>query len=420
MKYKFLVFILLFNLVAFSQNLEVVGKVKISDMDLENNADSVVVKMPDGTLAIRNASSLMEYQILSISNDTIFLSNGSFVKLPFDGNWNNLSGIPSNVDHPRYTDVEAVSAGTAAGFLTEENDGSITNELQTISRNGLTVSLSNGGGTFQDSVNAPQNLANVLMQGNDAYSNLITNLGDPVNGQDAATKAYVDLLKQEIEELQLATGIKIKDIDGNIYRTLQLGDQVWMAENLRTTRYNDGTLLSQVLDNTTWGGLSTPAYCWYNSDPDSLGFLYGALYNFPVVADTNTHNICPEGWDIPTESDWNALITYLTNNGYGYEGSGSDIAKSLASSSGWDDSMTPGTVGNDQAANNSSRFSGLPGGFRTNDGEFVQLGFRAFWWTSDQPMPFYERFALLGSNETDLQIYGDGMLDGFSVRCLKQ
>ena len=160
---------LMISLGVFSQtNLEVEGKAKISQMELENSSDSLVVRLSDGTLALRDASTLVEYQIISISNDTIFLSNGGFIKLPseVDGSITNeiqtisRSGISVTLSDGGGSFQDSVLSETEVdnmvsdnGYLTSEVDGSTTNELQTISRTDLDVTLSNGGGTFQDSVN---------------------------------------------------------------------------------------------------------------------------------------------------------------------------------------------------------------------------------------------------------------------------
>ncbi len=126
-------------------NLQVDGSVSIGQMDKDNSGDSVIVRLHDGTLAIRDVLTLNQWQILSVANDTIFLSNGGFVKLPasFDGQYSSLSGAPTNVSQ----------FSNDSGYLMEELDGSTTNEIQSISRTGLTVNLDLGGGSFQDSVN---------------------------------------------------------------------------------------------------------------------------------------------------------------------------------------------------------------------------------------------------------------------------
>ena len=100
----------------------------------------------------------------------------------------------------------------------------------------------------------------------------------------------------------------ISDVDGNMYKTTQIGTQLWTAENLKTTKFNDGTPISNVTDNTKWESLSTPGYCWYNNDEATYKGTYGALYNWYAV---KTDKLCPSGWHVPSNDEWNTLITYL-------------------------------------------------------------------------------------------------------------
>jgi len=101
---------------------------------------------------------------------------------------------------------------------------------------------------------------------------------------------------------------EVSDIDGNYYKTIQIGSQIWMAENLKTTRYNDGSNIPLVTDNTAWSNLTTPGYCWYNNDAATYKNVYGALYNWYAV---NTGKLCPSGWHVPSEYEWTLLVNYL-------------------------------------------------------------------------------------------------------------
>ena len=212
--------------------------------------------------------------------------------------------------------------------------------------------------------------------GINANNKLITNVSTPINSTDATNKAYVDALFDQIKQLQAEIGAT--DIDGNHYNSEKIGTQVWMAENLKAITYNDGTEIPLVTGNTEWAALSSPAYCWYNNDISNQT-VYGALYNWYTV---NTGKLCPKGWHVPTHAEWTTLTDYLTNNGYGYGGSGIDIAKSMAAKSGWDSNLTEGTIGNDQASNNSSGFSAKPGGVRGITGIFDRLGQYAYFWSA--------------------------------------
>ena len=213
----------------------------------------------------------------------------------------------------------------------------------------------------------------------------ISNLADPANDQDAATKAYVDKLKAQIEELYILMGIVVKDIDGNKYGVVTIGTQVWMTENLKTTKFNDGTPIVNLTDNAEWAASTTPAYCWYDNDEVSYKNTNGALYNWNTIdpAINGNKNVCPSGWHVPTDAEWLILINYLIDNGYGVGGSGDDIAKSLASQSGWTTNPTTGNVGNDPTSNNSSGFNAVPSGARIYlEGTFGGLGEVTTWWTS--------------------------------------
>lgn len=211
---------------------------------------------------------------------------------------------------------------------------------------------------------------------------------------------------------------QISDIDGNIYKTVAIGTQVWMAENLKTTKFSNGnvigTTIPATLDIRTQ---STPKYQWAFNGNESLVATYGRLYTWFAV--TDIRNICPTGWHVPTVAEWATLTDYLINNGYGYGGSGDLIGKSMASTSGWTISTELGDVGNDQMSNNSSGFSGLPAGYRDGSGQFVEVGFRGFWWSYGQgSTPAPEGRQLNSGLE---KVYNNGFsgYDAISVRCVK-
>jgi uncharacterized protein (TIGR02145 family) len=233
-----------------------------------------------------------------------------------------------------------------------------------------------------------------------------------------------DVLQKQINMLKISTaaGGTITDVENNVYNTVKIGTQVWMSENLKTTKYNDGTTaIPNITDNTAWAALTTGAYSWYNNDVTNKN-SYGALYNWYAVdnnaatkaASNGGKNVCPTGWHVPTDAEWTTLTTYLTNSGYGYGGSGSNIGKSIAATSGWTASETAGTIGNDQASNNSSGFAGFPDGSRIYDGTYSSIGTSGYWWSSTEAyyraMTFRYSNVSSGSNSKGY---------GFSVRCLR-
>jgi uncharacterized protein (TIGR02145 family) len=207
----------------------------------------------------------------------------------------------------------------------------------------------------------------------------------------------------------------ITDSSGNVYHTVTLGTQTWMVENLRTTKYNDNIDIPIVSDDSEWGALSDPAYCWYNNEIANKD-TYGALYNWYTV---NSNKLCPTGWHVPTRDNWITLITYLTDNGYDYRGgTGDAIAKSMAAKSGWTTSSNTGGVGNNQASNNSSGFTAVPAGFRWS-GTFSRLGGYNYLWTATEVSTTEADNVSLWSDGSFVWDGYDLKTSGFSVRCLK-
>jgi uncharacterized protein (TIGR02145 family) len=173
----------------------------------------------------------------------------------------------------------------------------------------------------------------------------------------------------------------VTDIDGNVYRTIVIGNQEWTMQNIRTTHYNDGTAIPNVTDNTVWSGLTTGAFCYYNNTTDAEAQKkYGALYNGYAV---NTVNLAPSGWRVPDTTDWNNLENYLIANGYNYDGttSGNKIAKSMAAGI-WSSITNAGAIGNNLNLNNKSGFSAFAGGRRSGDGSFGVQDLHCYWWSS--------------------------------------
>jgi uncharacterized protein (TIGR02145 family) len=213
------------------------------------------------------------------------------------------------------------------------------------------------------------------------------------------------------------------DGDNLNYPVVFIGTQIWMAENLKTTKYNDGTLITLVSDGTVWSNLSTEAYCWYDNNQSSYGNLYGALYNYYAV---NTGKLCPSGWHVAKDSDWNTLIFYLVANGFNYDGTGdyNKLTKSLGATTNWRSStFSPGCVGSTAypEKRNATGFTALPGGQRDGFGTYRDIAGYAAWWTGDI-IPLGTNIAYLYSiafvNWNVLKSSG-GARSGLSVRCIK-
>ncbi|MGA2408607.1 MAG: fibrobacter succinogenes major paralogous domain-containing protein [Bacteroidales bacterium] len=260
----------------------------------------------------------------------------------------------------------------------------------------------------------------------------------------AKTAGTSDALQNQINMLKFssAAGGVVTDIDNNVYNTVKIGTQVWMAENLKTTKYNDGTPIPNITVDATWAALTTGAYGDYNNTP-SNSTTYGRLYNWYAV-DNNAgtkvvsnggKNVCPTGWHVPSDAEWTTLENYLILNGYNWDGTttGDKIAKSMASTSGWTASETLGTVstsgwtvygtlgtvGNDQASNNKSGFTAFPSGYRNLDGTSITIGQYGYWWSSTEystTMAYAQGLSYKLSNVDRSLSY---KLYGISVRCLR-
>jgi uncharacterized protein (TIGR02145 family) len=198
--------------------------------------------------------------------------------------------------------------------------------------------------------------------------------------------------------------LPVTDIDGNVYNPEIIGTQVWITENLKTTKYNDNTIIPMIPDNTAWAGLSSPAYCWYKHDNNFNENNYGALYNWFAV---NTGKLCPIGWHVPNDDEWTILINYV---------GGENIASGELKESGTAHWISP-----NWGASNEFGFNALPGGYRTGNaiGSFRYLGYYGWWWASSEYSSTGARACLMAFDESDI-IRGNGLKkNGYSVRCLK-
>jgi uncharacterized protein (TIGR02145 family)/uncharacterized repeat protein (TIGR02543 family) len=177
---------------------------------------------------------------------------------------------------------------------------------------------------------------------------------------------------------------EIRDADGNVYTEVKIGNQVWMVENLRTTKYNDGTAITLDISLDNWENDVTGKYCYNENTTNAVNIKkFGAFYNWNAV---NTGKLAPTGWHVPTATEWNTLRDFLIANGYNHDGTTADnkIAKSMAAKTDWATFTTNGTIGSDLTANNYSGFSALPGGKRDccASNPWSDSGTFASWWSA--------------------------------------
>ena len=201
----------------------------------------------------------------------------------------------------------------------------------------------------------------------------------------------------------------IKDADGNVYTSVTIGTQVWMKENLKTTKYRNGDLIGTTSPATLDISLeSTYKYQWaYNGDESNVN-TYGRLYNCYAV--TDTRNVCPVGWHVPTDAEWTTLTTYL---------GGENVAGGKLKEAGFTHRQSP-----NEGASNSSGFTAFPSGFRDGNGTYGYIGYIANWWSSSelwrQPMFTIDFFELVYYDYSFVPRYiEENKQIGFSVRCLR-
>ena len=194
----------------------------------------------------------------------------------------------------------------------------------------------------------------------------------------------------------------VTDIDGNVYKTIKIGDQWWMAENLKVTHYRDGTSIPHVTDNNEWAGLTTGAYCAYDNNESNVD-TYGYLYNWYAVGDNR--NIAPNGWHVPTDEEWQTLVVYLG----GYSVAGGKLKE--AGTEHWN---SPNT-----GATNESGFCALPGGYREwSNGILKGMGAVAYFWLSKENN-YSPAWSVNNMYPEVVYRYDYNKKYGYSVRCVK-
>ncbi len=207
-------------------------------------------------------------------------------------------------------------------------------------------------------------------------------------------------------EVKKADKTTVTDIEGNSYKVVKIGNQVWMAENLKTAKYNDGTTIPCITDDYQWSNLTTGAWCYCDNNAAN-NTKYGKLYNWYAVSKTTNgnKNICPTGWHEPTDAEWTVLTDYL-----GGESVAGGKLKELGTRS-W---KSPNIE-----ATNTSLFIGLPGGYRHFNGYYGTIGYYGYWWSSTEYITGNAWNRYLSNTNGNAYRYDDSKKVGFSVRCIK-
>ena len=216
-----------------------------------------------------------------------------------------------------------------------------------------------------------------------------------VNGKGTAYGDDIEFTTEKIKS--------ITDIDGNIYDVVYIGTQIWMADNLKTTKFRDGSAIPNVTESAPWIALTTPGYCWYLNDKTTYGDTYGALYNWFTVADAK--GLCPTGYHVPTDEDWTTLVTFA---------GGDAVAGGKLKEEGTTHWTTPNT-----GATDNYDFKVLPAGRRSDEGYFWYIGTGTRLWSSTQ---FDATYAWSRDMSYDVSAVARDFKTktyGMSVRCVK-
>lgn len=224
----------------------------------------------------------------------------------------------------------------------------------------------------------------------------------------------------------------VEDVDGNIYQTIQIGTQCWMKENLKVTQFPDGTPIPYITVDTIWGNQSgeDKAYTYYNNNTNNEADVFGALYTWAAAVNgTDSSNsvpsqiqgVCPDGWHLPSDAEWEILENYLIANGYNYDTTTTDnkIAKSVAARILWSENPNEGVVGNNLLLNNSSGFTVLPSSHRDGSGAFPNPGNHAKFWSTTAYNQNTSWTRNISFNSIDLFRVNYNKRNGYSVRCVK-
>ena len=207
----------------------------------------------------------------------------------------------------------------------------------------------------------------------------------------------------------------VVDLDGNVYKTVIIGSQEWFAEDLKTTKYNDGTSIPLVTGNSAWGALSTPAYCWYDNNEAVYKGEYGALYNWYAV---ETGKLCPDGWHVSTDSDWKQLEMFLgmsqsdaDKEGF-FRGTNEGGKLKESGTTHWEDSS--------EGATNETGFTAVAGGLRHYNGVlYDDIGYGVNYWCSNECDNDLGWRRYIHYSDDDIWRDCQYKRYGFSVRCIK-
>jgi uncharacterized protein (TIGR02145 family) len=315
----------------------------------------------------------------------------------------NLSGAGTTaaapvISVPASLDFGSITLGGSSNkVLTIQNTGNAVLQVTGITFTDAQFTLFSGGTSFNVSSGGSQNVTVRFTPSSAGNKTGILR----ISNNSSVNPKEVNLNGTGDSSPSGETGT-MTDQDGNVYRTIKIGNQWWMAENLKVTHYRNGDLIPNVIDDTEWSNLTTGARCAYDNDENNVA-TYGRLYNWYTVNDSR--HIAPAGWHVPSmDAEWQTIVDYL----------GGSVAGGKMKETGTAHWKSPNT-----GATNESGFSALPGGHRYYDGEFYDMGYYAYFWSSSEVSTYYAWFRFLYYASSDVDRGDYDKQDGFSVRLVR-
>lgn len=196
----------------------------------------------------------------------------------------------------------------------------------------------------------------------------------------------------------------LKDIEGNTYKTVKIGNQIWMAENLKVTKFRNGDPIQYIANAVQWSNSTAAAFSYYDNYGEYRN-TYGLLYNLSVIKDSR--NIAPEGWKVPSNDDWEELNDFLSPN--------SGVKLREIGDTHWATNPNPNSE-----ATNSSGFTALPGGYRKTDGRYMDMSVGSYWWSTYLMSDDMGKYYYLTYGGSKLEAFWGEIKEGYSIRCLKE
>ncbi len=367
---------------------------------------------------------------ISANSDTIFLSNDKFYVNKSSTNIGN-SSIPTGGGQGQVlTNCDGVPTWTTGGICPGKiaslncagvfvngllNNGAIASNVSFV----ITYSGGNGGAYLEQSISSTgvigltANLqVGTFATGNGSLtfsvSGTPTSVGNALFSLNIGGQVCsVSILVQEKPSTIGIPGPNITDNDGNTYKTVTIGTQTWMAENLKTSKYNDGSEITTITNSSLWSGSTTGATCYLNNDLTNVS-KYGRLYNWNSISKSKNgnKNVCPVGWHVPSENEWVKLFDYL---------GGASVAGGKMKEVGTVTWSSPNT-----GATNTSLFTALPGGARLYDiGDYYYVTGDGYWWSITESNSIEAKKISLFSNTSTVSQSVSEKASGLSIRCLK-